>query len=79
MDKMVVMPLPRLDLLADEKYVGDVKRRIKERYPRLGSAGRKTIVYAPTFRKEAADLKKKNSGWLRSGLQKQWTMSDMTW
>ena len=52
MDKMVVMPLPRLDLLADEKYVGDVKRRIKERYPRLGSAGRKTIIYAPTFRKE---------------------------
>ena len=29
-----------------------MKRRIKERYPRLGSAGRKTIVYAPTFRKE---------------------------
>lgn len=52
MDKMVVMPLPRLDLLSDKTYVENVREKIRNRYPRLGADGRKIIVYAPTFRKE---------------------------
>ena len=52
MDKMIVMPLPRLDLLNNRKYGNEIKERIFRKYPMLSDPGKKIIVYAPTFRKE---------------------------
>lgn len=56
MDQMVVMPLPRLDLLLDKRYSEKIEKQIYERYPQLLGNGKKTIVYAPTFRKEGGDF-----------------------
>lgn len=54
LDHMVVMPLPRVDFLRREEYVEPTRRHILERYPFLASPDKKTILYAPTFRKGAA-------------------------
>ena len=35
-DQMVVMPLPRLDLLFDPEHIANVKKKILSQYPRLG-------------------------------------------
>ena len=56
MDQMVVMPLPRLDLLHDEEYVRGIKEKIFERYPCLCTGEKRTIVYTPTFRKDGGDF-----------------------
>lgn len=56
LEKMVVMPLPRLDLLKDRVYVENVKKRIAFRYPGLLDSGKKILVYAPTFRKEGGSF-----------------------
>lgn len=47
--KIVIYPLPRLDMLRDKKYKKDISFQIYERYPDLKK--KKTILYAPTFRK----------------------------
>ena len=48
-DQMVVMPLPRLDLLFDPEHIANVKKKILSQYPRL----------APTFRKEGGSFEEK--------------------
>lgn len=48
-DKMIVMPLPRTDLLTEQKYLEQARREIYAEYPQL--KGKETILYAPTFRK----------------------------
>ena len=50
-DKMLVMPLPRVDFIRKENYVEDSACRIYDRYPALKE--KKNILYAPTFRKGA--------------------------
>ena len=59
MSRMVVMPLPRLDLLYDAAYIETVKEKILKKYPQLSEGEKKTIVYAPTFRKEGGDFEEK--------------------
>lgn len=49
MDKLRVYPLPRIDKLFDDDYKEKIKEKVYEKYPILKS--KKTIVYAPTFRK----------------------------
>ena len=49
-EKIITMPLPRLDLLKDEAYAEEIKQKIYKKYPMLRE--KKTIVYCPTFRKE---------------------------
>lgn len=49
-DIMEVMPLPRVDLITQEKYQKIIKEKIYKVYPQL--IGKETILYAPTFRKE---------------------------
>ncbi len=56
MDHMVVMPLPRLDLLLDDDYSGKIEMEITKQYPQLLEKRKKTIVYAPTFRKDGGDF-----------------------
>ena len=59
MDQMVVMPLPRLDLLCDSEHIADVEEDILRHYPQLADKRKKTIVYAPTFRKEGGSFEEK--------------------
>ena len=49
-EKILTMPLPRLDLLHSEKYAKKVKDRIYQAYPKLRE--KPVILYCPTFRKE---------------------------
>lgn len=49
-----VMGLPRLDLLQDETFQADCKDRIYQAHPTLENTKKKTILYAPTFRKNKA-------------------------
>lgn len=46
-----VFPLPRVDLLLNKEYKEKVSNRIYAVYPQLNEEKKKTIVYAPTFRK----------------------------
>ena len=48
LDKILIYPLPRLDLLNDKKYVKETKKNIIKQYPNLSK--KENIVYAPTFR-----------------------------
>lgn len=48
-DKIMTMPLPRLDLLNSKKYEERVRERIYSRYPQLKE--KPVILYCPTFRK----------------------------
>lgn len=49
LDKMVVMPLPSVDLITKPKYLKSSKKRVLEKYPDINK--KKVILYAPTFRK----------------------------
>ena len=53
-EKIITMPLPRLDLLKDEAYEEQTREEIYKKYPMLKE--KKTIVYCPTFRKEEEDF-----------------------
>lgn len=55
-EKIITMPLPRLDLLQSESYKAEMKSRIYERYPEL--KGKPVILYCPTFRKDETDFAK---------------------
>jgi len=50
-EKLVVLPLPRLDLLSDESYQEANADKIYQEYPNLKNQ-KKKILYAPTFRKK---------------------------
>lgn len=58
--KMVVMPLPRLDLLKDVEYVENIKEHIYSRYPQLLEGEKEILVYAPTFRKEGGNFEEES-------------------
>ena len=47
--KLVVYPLPRVDKLINDEYKKKIQNKVREKYPQLKK--KKTIVYAPTFRK----------------------------
>lgn len=51
-DKILTMPLPRVDLLNSDKYGQKVRERIYKEYPELKE--KPLILYCPTFRKEEA-------------------------
>jgi CDP-ribitol ribitolphosphotransferase len=53
-DSVIVNPLPRVDLLRDEKYMDKVAEEIQEYYPELHL--KKTILFAPTHRKDESVL-----------------------
>lgn len=48
-EALTIVPLPRVDLLRDQNYQEKKRAEILAKYPEL--AGKKNIVYAPTFRK----------------------------
>lgn len=50
LDKVKIMPLPRVDLLLDKDNVNNTKEKICSKYPSLKK--KKNILYAPTFRKK---------------------------
>lgn len=54
-DKILTMPLPRVDLLNSDKYGQKVRERIYKKYPELKK--KPLILYCPTFRKEEEDFK----------------------
>lgn len=49
-EKIITMPLPRLDLLNSEGYAKSVRKRIYKEYPELEK--KSVILYCPTFRKD---------------------------
>lgn len=49
-EKVVVMPLPRVEALKNKARAESTRAKIFEKYPQLNSA-KKNIVYVPTFRK----------------------------
>ncbi len=53
-EKLVTMPLPRLDFLRNEEYAANTKMAILEKYPVLGE--KKNVLYCPTFRKDERDF-----------------------
>lgn len=55
-DKILTMPLPRLDLLNSKEYAEDMRRRIYKAYPSLKE--KPVILYCPTFRKDETDFAK---------------------
>lgn len=48
-DRILTYPLPRVQLLQDEKYIQKTRKRIFSDYPQLSE--KENIVYVPTFRK----------------------------
>jgi CDP-ribitol ribitolphosphotransferase len=48
-DMLTVLPLPRTDLLRSPEYMDAKRTEVLKKYPQL--EGKKTILYAPTFRK----------------------------
>lgn len=48
--KIIVLPLPRVEVLADPIYSENVRKKITAQYPILET--KENIVYVPTFRKE---------------------------
>lgn len=49
-ESVEIASLPRVDLLTDRDYQNRMRERIRKEYP--GLQEKKTIVYAPTFRKD---------------------------
>ena len=55
LSKVIVMPLPRVDVLKNAKYESEIRTQIFDLYPELND-GKKIIVYCPTFRKDEKDF-----------------------
>lgn len=55
-EKILTMPLPRLDFLKDAEYAEKIRRKIYGVYPELQE--KPTIVYCPTFRKDEEEFEK---------------------
>ena len=53
-DKIEIIPLPRLDLLYDKKYIEKTKEKIFKKYTILKN--KKNIIYVPTFRNDEKKL-----------------------
>lgn len=53
-NKIITMPLPRLDLLSSKEYEADIRSRIYDKYPELQE--KPVIVYCPTFRKDESEF-----------------------
>lgn len=49
-EKVLQIPLPKVDLLTSEEYLKESKKRLIEKYPVLTE--KKNILYCPTFRKD---------------------------
>lgn len=54
--KMIVKPLPRLDILLQSSYQNQIKDKIYSKYSYLNDTNKKVILYAPTFRKNGQDM-----------------------
>ena len=54
LDKVLVYPLPRVNLLIDKKYQKETIDKIKETYKDITK--KKNIVYVPTYRKDNEEL-----------------------
>lgn len=52
-EKIVLLPLPRVELLQNKKYSNMIRQRIFESYPHLSQ--KKNILYVPTFRKDSSE------------------------
>lgn len=50
-DKIVILPLPRVELLQNKEFANKKTQAIYNKYPELKE--KKNIVYVPTFRKDA--------------------------
>ncbi|MFR8039714.1 MAG: CDP-glycerol glycerophosphotransferase family protein [Anaerovoracaceae bacterium] len=48
-EKIITLPLPRIELLKNNEYADTIKKKILEIYPQLNK--KKNILYVPTFRK----------------------------
>ncbi len=48
-EKIITMPLPRLDLLQSTDYKEEIRKKIYKKYPKLQE--KPVILYCPTFRK----------------------------
>lgn len=55
-EKIITMPLPRLDLLNSEEYSKLIRRKIYKAYPELES--KPIILYCPTFRKDEREFER---------------------
>lgn len=55
-NKIVTMPLPRLDLLKSKQYEEEVRTKIYQEYPELKE--KPVIMYCPTFRKDEKEFEK---------------------
>lgn len=55
--KVYSVPLPRIDLIKDTKYLEEIKNKILEKYKTLNT--KTNILYAPTFRKDETMLQEK--------------------
>ena len=56
LDKVLVYPLPRVNLLIDKKYQKDTQNKVYQKYPELKN--KKNIVYVPTYRVDNDKLTK---------------------
>ena len=50
-DKIVTLPLPRVEALEDPNLAESTRKKIVSAYPQLTEPGKETILYIPTFRK----------------------------
>lgn len=55
--KVYSVPLPRIDLIKNTKYLEEIKNKILEKYKTLNT--KTNILYAPTFRKDETMLQEK--------------------
>ena len=53
LEKIVTLPLPRVEVLKDKAYAQNIKERVFSAYPQLNK--KENIVYVPTFRKANDD------------------------
>lgn len=55
-DKIRIIPLPRVDLLTNKKYIEETKKKIYGKYNLLNK--KENILYVPTFRKDEKEFTK---------------------
>lgn len=55
LEKVIIMQLPRVDVLKSKEYETMIRAQIFKAYPKLKD-GKKIIVYCPTFRKDESDF-----------------------
>lgn len=55
-EKVVVSPLPHLDILKDRKSQEQISEKVYKKYPRLQNSQKSIVIYVPTHRKEDEDM-----------------------